>query len=130
MSARHERIRDERLFYCFVHFEHIRDEKPLVFVVPAEVVAKVLNASHKKWLATPGRSGQKHKDSSIRKFLPSYSHIFGDEQQSFGEGWLDRYRDNWSNSAGAISTTGCDRNYGTRKVRPESRVAFHGINSS
>jgi hypothetical protein len=53
MSARHERIRDERLFYCFVDFEHIRDEKPLVFVVPAEVVAKVLNASHKNGWQLP-----------------------------------------------------------------------------
>jgi hypothetical protein len=95
MSAKHERIRGERLFYCFVDFQQVADERPLVFVVPTTVVADVLSASHRKWLATPGRLGQVHKDGPIRQFLPSYSHIFLEEQHSFGEGWLNRYRDNW-----------------------------------
>ena len=69
--------------------------KPVVFVVPAAAVAEVLSASHRKWLATPGKAGQAHKDSQIRQFLPSYDHIFLDEKHTFSEGWLDRYRDNW-----------------------------------
>ena len=86
MNAKHGRIRGERLFYCFVDFQKVAEEKPLVFVVPANVVADVLSASHRKWLATPGRSGQTHKDGPIRQFLPSYSHIFLEEPHSFGEG--------------------------------------------
>jgi hypothetical protein len=95
MSAKHERIRGERLFYCFVDFQKVAEEKPLVFVVPATVVGGVLSASHRKWMATPGRSGQIHKDGPIRQFLPSYSHIFLEEQHPYREGWLARYPDNW-----------------------------------
>jgi hypothetical protein len=46
-------------------------------------------------LATPGRSGQSHKDGPIRQFLPSYSHIFLEELLPYGEGWLDQYREKW-----------------------------------
>jgi hypothetical protein len=95
MSAKHERIRGNRLFYCFVDFQEVANAKPLVFVVSAKLVADVLSASHRKWLATPGRSGHTRRDGPIRQFLPSYSHIFLDEQHSFGNGWLERYRDNW-----------------------------------
>jgi hypothetical protein len=96
MSAKHERLRGERLFYCFVDFQNVADQKPLVFIVPATVVADVLSASHRTWLGTPGRAGQIHKDSPIRQFLPSYSHIFLKEPHSYAEGWLDCYRDNWN----------------------------------
>lgn len=94
MNAKHERITGERLFYCFVDFQK-ESEKPLVFIVPANVVANVLSTSHQKWLTTPGRSGQTHKNTPVRQFLPSYSHIFLEEKHSFGDGWLNRYREKW-----------------------------------
>ena len=94
MNAKHERITGERLFYCFVDMKQ-ENEKPLVFIVPATVVSNALSVSHQKWLATPGRSGQTHKNTPVRQFLPNYSHIFLQEKHEFGEGWLDRYREKW-----------------------------------
>ena len=94
MNAKHERTTGERLFYCFVDFQK-EDEKPIVFIVPANLVAQVLTASHRKWLANPGRSGQVHKNTPVRQFLPNYSHIFLDERHDFGAGWLDSYREKW-----------------------------------
>ena len=56
------------------------------FVVPRDVVAKYVRESHQEWLNTPGRNGQKHADTSMRKF--------GDPNAVYLERWdllgLDR----------------------------------------
>jgi len=41
---------------------------PDYFIVPSKTVAKYTKRSHAKWLETPGRKGQKHKDNPVRKF--------------------------------------------------------------
>ena len=94
MNAKHQPITSERLFDRFVDFQK-ENEKPLVFIVPASVVASVLATSHRKWLSNPGKSGQTHKDTPVRQFLASSSHVFLEEQHSFGDGWLDCYREKW-----------------------------------
>jgi hypothetical protein len=57
----------ENLFYVFVNLNH-NQEHPDFFVVPSKVVAKYVKESHSVWLKTPGRKGQKHKDTPLRKF--------------------------------------------------------------
>lgn len=59
MKAKHENIRGERLFYCFVDFGKTPDARPTVHVLPSVVVADVLSASHRKWLATLGKKGNR-----------------------------------------------------------------------
>ena len=57
----------ENMFYVFVAFKKI-DERPEYFIVPSKDVAKHVKDGHKKWLETPGKNGQAHKDSSMRQF--------------------------------------------------------------
>jgi hypothetical protein len=56
----------ENLFYVFVLFEELA--APQYFVVPRATVAAFCRESHKAWLATPGKSGQPHRDTDMRKF--------------------------------------------------------------
>ncbi len=73
------------LFYVLVN---LRDEmdRPEFFIVPSKDVAKFTIKNHAKWLATPGRNGQKHKDNPMRVFI--------DEKDEYLEEWallgLDR----------------------------------------
>ncbi len=88
MQAKHEEIIDDDLFYCFVDFE---PDHPTVHVLPAGVVAAVLRKDHAIWLATPGKNGQKHNDTVMRRFTHNGS---GSEP-----GWLDQYLENWDQIA-------------------------------
>lgn len=94
MKAKHENVRGERLFYCFVDFG--KSFSPaVVHVLPSDVVADALTVSHRKWLAKPGKGGQEHKDSEMRRLLPDYTRFFEVGENPYPRGWLDRYRDAW-----------------------------------
>ena len=41
---------------------------PEYYVVPKADVAKHVSESHQRWLRTPGRQGQPHVDTDMRKF--------------------------------------------------------------
>ncbi len=95
MKAKHEGIRANRVFYCFVNFGKTADTRPTVYVLPSAVVAKVLSVAHRRWLATPGKKGQPHKDSQMRRLLPDYTKTSGSTNNPYTAGWLDKYRDAW-----------------------------------
>jgi hypothetical protein len=95
MNVKHEGIRSERLFYCFVDFGKIPTTRPQVYVLPSECVADALKASHRKWLDTLGKQGQQRNDSPMRRLLPDYTNIFGATDNPYRMGWLDQYRDAW-----------------------------------
>lgn len=94
MKAKHEKIRVDSLFYCFVDFGKTPEATPSVHVIPSTVVAEVLAAAHSKWLANPGKNGRPHKDSVMRRMLPDYARVFGSENP-YPKGWLDQYRNAW-----------------------------------
>ena len=54
-------------FYIFVALGDISNH-PSYYIVPSRIVAEHTSTSHQQWLQTPGRAGQAHVDSSIRKF--------------------------------------------------------------
>lgn len=85
MGEKHESQVDEDLFYCFVDFE---PEHPSVHVIPAKVVAEVISLNHRIWLETPGKKGQLHNQTSLRRLKPN----------STGQvpGWMNMYLENWS----------------------------------
>lgn len=93
MKAKHEGIISASLFYCFVDFGLDLTHQPKCFVVPSELVARVLNLSHANWLQTPGKRGQPHKDGEMRRFLPDYAK-YGMAPE-FGAGWTDKYLEAW-----------------------------------
>lgn len=88
MKAKHEDIRDPDMFYCFVDLGVLQ---PTVHVVPARVVAKVVKESHAVWLARPGKNGQSHNDSDMRRIRNSYNWPV----KSAPDGWMDKYLENW-----------------------------------
>jgi hypothetical protein len=63
------RLEAENIVYCFVNFGKTADARPTVHVLPSTLVAEVLSVAHQRWLATPGKKGQPHKDSQMRRLL-------------------------------------------------------------
>jgi hypothetical protein len=95
MNAKHEKgPLGEHYFYCFVDFQEPKKVRPIVYIMPAAVVAKVLTESHRKWLNTLGLKGQPHKDNPQRVLLPDYSKIWASENP-YPAGWMESYRDAW-----------------------------------
>ena len=84
LRKHHEEIEDEDLFYCFVDFGVPHGE---VYVIPALVVAETIRDDHAKWLATPGKNGQPHKDTDGRRLRT--------ETFTKPDGWMDEYFENW-----------------------------------
>ncbi len=71
------------LYYVFVKLDY--DGKPQkYYVVPSNEVANYVTKSHRKWLNTLGKKGQKHKDTSMRQF-------------SIEEFHKEKYLNKWSN---------------------------------
>jgi hypothetical protein len=64
MSAKHERIADPRLFFCFVALQG-PSTLPLFFIVPSAYVADYVREQHLYWLRTRTRTV---KDTPMRHF--------------------------------------------------------------
>jgi len=62
----------DNLFYVFVNLNGI-GKLPEYFIVPSKIVSDYITKSHKDWLNTPGKKGQKHNDSTMRKFEDKYN---------------------------------------------------------
>ena len=84
MHAKHEQFRDSDIYYCCVD---LKPAHPTVHVIPSAVVADGLTLDHQYWLDNPGRDGQQHKSTNMRKLRPS---CFGQEPD-----WLDEYLEAW-----------------------------------
>lgn len=79
MSAKHERIRDKNLVYCFVALGEVT-EKAEFFLVSSQEVANYVRWQHQHWLNTRGASV---KDNPMRNFR-----VAAEDPE--------KYRDNWS----------------------------------
>lgn len=88
MKAKHEDIKDKDMFYCFVD---LGPENPVVYVIPAKVVAEVLKESLSTWLRTPGKNGKKHNDTDMRRIISEYKM----DLKKAPSGWMDKYREAW-----------------------------------
>ena len=70
LSKKAETVKDKNIFYVFVDLNE--DEKlPIFHIVPCRDVAKKVKDGHQNWLKTPGKKGQKHKDTNIRVWYAS-----------------------------------------------------------
>jgi hypothetical protein len=92
MKSKHETIVRPSLFYCFVDFGKTLDDRPKSWVIPSEIVAKVLIETHQAWLAQPGRGGRDHQPTDMRRFLPDFGKR---NTHLYPRGWLDQYQDEW-----------------------------------
>lgn len=98
MKAKHENLKEDNLFYCFVDLSNDFNTAPTIYVIPSKVVADVLYQVHRIWLATPGRNGCAHKETEMRRLLPDYSKTIKIEHpiiKQHSNGWLDKYKEKW-----------------------------------
>ena len=66
----HQKAEDyyaDNLFYVFVNLNNIQTQ-PDYFIVPSIDVANYCKTRHESWLISPGKKGQAHKDTPMRKF--------------------------------------------------------------
>lgn len=66
LTAKSEKLIEDNVFYIFVSLNNL--DIPSYHIVPSKVVAKTIKESHQKWLNTPSRSGENHKDNNLRNF--------------------------------------------------------------
>lgn len=92
MKEKHEHLTSPSLFYCFVDVGKSFEDVPFCYVVPSAVVAKVLSDSHQHWLNTPGKKGQAHNPTPMRRFKPDYGR---EALSGYAAGWLEPYREAW-----------------------------------
>jgi hypothetical protein len=76
------------LFYCFVD---LSIENPRIYVIPSNLVAKVVKDEHETWLKTPGKNNQRHNENDMRRIRNDYNL----EIKSAPSGWMDEYLENW-----------------------------------
>jgi hypothetical protein len=84
MQEKHEHVVDESIIYCFVDFQ---PASPTVHVIPSKIVASALKTDHQTWLDTPGKYGQAHKPTSMRRLRPKMA--------GMSDGWMDVYFEDW-----------------------------------
>jgi len=98
----------KNLIFCFVKLSKDTN-KSEIYVVDSKVVANSVKTSHKIWLKLPGKKGQKHKDTSMRRLMRDYKanftkiknykeYLSKDEVEfinQHSQGWLDKYKDAW-----------------------------------
>lgn len=61
-----DQAESKNLFYVFVRLNGM--DIPEYYIVPRKAVIKFASDNHKRWLETPGRKGQAHVDTPMRKF--------------------------------------------------------------
>ncbi len=67
LNQKAETFYSDNLYYVFVNLGTMNGN-PDYYIVPSKIVAEFITSDHRKWLETPGRKGQSHRDSSMRKF--------------------------------------------------------------
>ena len=66
LKKKNEDIKEKDFYYILVALNDL--DEPEYHIVPSEIVANRIKTEHKQWLETPGKKGQQHKDTTIRKF--------------------------------------------------------------
>jgi hypothetical protein len=75
LNKKAEADQAENLFYVFVRLNGTAE--PAFHIVPRAVVAQFVRADHRAWLSTPGKSGQAHIDTPMRKFKDPLDQYLG-----------------------------------------------------
>lgn len=85
LTSKADTERDKDLFYAFVALKEFKEE-PDFWIVPSDIISKVVSIAHKKWFKTPGKHGRHHR-TSIRSFfahdIKFYPKKWGDRVNSY-----------------------------------------------
>lgn len=66
LNKKHEEDMATNLFFVFIRLNDL--SAPEYYIVPREEAVRYARESHQRWLKTPGRNGQPHQDTPMRKF--------------------------------------------------------------
>jgi hypothetical protein len=89
MGEKHEALDSGSALYAFVAFMPQGQE---LFLVPGEVVGRIVRESHQIWLDTPGVKGQQHNQTKMRMLHYEYKNL---EIPCAPKDWMEQYRDAW-----------------------------------
>ena len=78
MSEKNESTKDKNIYYVFVSLNEGMT-RPDYHISSSSDVARFIKRNHKRWLETPGKSGQKHNENKMRKWF--------DEKNKYKERW-------------------------------------------
>jgi hypothetical protein len=67
LNKKAENLSSGRLFYVFVNLS-TDGNRHQFHIVPSKKVSQFVRRDHSKWLKSPGKNGQAHKDTAMRKF--------------------------------------------------------------
>ncbi|MCX6757685.1 MAG: aspartate ammonia-lyase [Candidatus Nomurabacteria bacterium] len=67
LGDKSEKDYSPNLFYVFVSLHD--NLPPEYYIVPSKIVADFTTKSHRDWLSSLSKTGKKHKDSNMRKFI-------------------------------------------------------------
>lgn len=96
MTDKHERIVGKHLYYVFVDLGKPLGCNPDYYIIPADIVAKVVYETHKAWERNPGMGGrQRSQTNKMRRILPDYSKNYTAEPPQYTAGWLTPYLNAW-----------------------------------
>ena len=98
MKEKHEHLISDNLFYFFVDLAVEDGLLPNLYIMPSEIVAEAVEKTDDVWLALPGKKGQAHKDTGMRRLMPDFSKTIKSESpiiKKYSAGWMDQYKDNW-----------------------------------
>jgi hypothetical protein len=84
MQEKHEGIVEDDLFYCLVDFEPAH---PNVYVMSSATVAETIKLDYETWLATPGKNGQPHNETTFRRLRA--------DSRGKETGWLNEWLERW-----------------------------------
>jgi len=86
LNEKAETLIDENLLYAFVRL-NMPDGEPEFWIVPSDVVAKVMVDSHSLYMDTPKRDGTPHKQSSMRLFALGVHRLYPVDWKNQMEGF-------------------------------------------
>lgn len=92
LKAKHEKMKRDLLFYCFVDFGSSLIDAPKCWVIPSRIVASVLEETHQAWFVMDGRNGRKHQPTEMRRFLPDFSRR---NCPQYPKGWMSKFEERW-----------------------------------
>ncbi len=67
LNEKSEKYFADNLYYVFVNL-HDNNKPPEYFIVPSKDVSTFVTETHEIWRNTPGRGGNKHNETTMRKF--------------------------------------------------------------
>ena len=89
LNKKAEILIDESLFYALVRL-NMPDGVPEFWIVPSNVVAKVVKTAYKNWMDKPGKDGTPHGDTKMRTLELRASPLYPDD-------WIEQLKNFKSN---------------------------------